>query len=348
MLDYNKDIAPMRQQYFPMLMGNKAFDRALYQKQAQLDPLQDRVQAQQENFLKTQEADLAFRRTQQAFEEERERMRSKKNFNDIFPDISSRVESLIEGNMPATQKQEEFLKLEAEYAGALSDNPHFRGYMGSQGNRIRNRLVEEQKNEALTRSGANSIANIYINSAAQEGFEFDPDLYKGVLEGSRDPGEMIDILSQVRNQRAQAKSAMEQQENLRGFRAKEADEALDLTTKVAPAVVDLASEEGGSINSANMAALAGKANEFALSDKDRKLFATAHLRLDGREPTSAEVADFLARYKDNDTALWLELRNKAAKIRSQAITGSMNVQMPAEDRAQAESIFAASGLAAPQ
>ena len=59
-IDYDQDIAPLRRQYFPMLVGNQGFDQAMKYREEVTVPMQDRTMKLQSNLRSLQQQKLTF------------------------------------------------------------------------------------------------------------------------------------------------------------------------------------------------------------------------------------------------------------------------------------------------
>ena len=59
-IDYNQDIAPLRQEYFPMLAGERGFDQAMKYRQDVLMPMQMQTMKLEQHAMSMQRQDLAY------------------------------------------------------------------------------------------------------------------------------------------------------------------------------------------------------------------------------------------------------------------------------------------------
>ena len=84
-LDFNQDIAPLRQQYFPMLTGAREFDRNLAYDQEVLSPLRQRVVGLQESIIDLKRKDMLYQSQKLALERQREAMRMQREQNEAIP-----------------------------------------------------------------------------------------------------------------------------------------------------------------------------------------------------------------------------------------------------------------------
>lgn len=96
MIDYDQDIAPLRQQYFPMLVGEQAFDQAMKYRQEVLMPMrmQTMKMAQQQQAMDMQ--DLAYRRQQFEFDQVRKKAVADNEALAMRPIINDKVNSILE------------------------------------------------------------------------------------------------------------------------------------------------------------------------------------------------------------------------------------------------------------
>lgn len=124
MLDFNQDIAPLRQEYFPMLAGEQGFDQAMKYRQEVLMPMrmQTMKMMQQQQAMDMQ--DLAYQRQQFEFDQVRKKAVADNEALAMRPIINDKINSIFEDDtLDTNQKLVEIGKVSmsaAPYLGAGS------------------------------------------------------------------------------------------------------------------------------------------------------------------------------------------------------------------------------------
>jgi len=124
-IDFNQDIAPLRQQYFPMLAGERGFDQAMKYRQEVLMPMREQTL----NLYRTQQQirsqDLAFEQQQFAFQQAREKAKRENEAFAMKPVIDEKINSLLDDEVMSTDdKMAELGKLSLSVAPYLTrDSP---------------------------------------------------------------------------------------------------------------------------------------------------------------------------------------------------------------------------------
>jgi len=101
-IDFNQDIAPLRQQYFPMLAGERGFDQAMKYRQEVLMPMREQTL----NLYRTQQQirsqDLAFEQQQFALQQAREKAKRENEAFAMKPVIDEKINSLLDDEVMST------------------------------------------------------------------------------------------------------------------------------------------------------------------------------------------------------------------------------------------------------
>ena len=148
-IDFNQDIAPLRQQYFPMLMGERGFDQAMKYRQEVLMPMQQQTLKMQEQQMQIRSQDLAYK--QQKFNLRRSREAARRD-NEAFamkPVIDEKINSLLDDEVMSTDdKMAELGKLSLSVAPYLTrDSPLTQMFSVTSGI-FQSQAASEQKKKA--------------------------------------------------------------------------------------------------------------------------------------------------------------------------------------------------------
>lgn len=148
-IDFNQDIAPLRQQYFPMLVGEQAFDQAMKYRQEVLMPMREQTL----NLYRTQQQirsqDLAFEQQQFAFQQAREKAKRENEAFAMKPVIDEKINSLLDDEVMSTDdKMAELGKLSLSVAPYLTrDSPLTQMFSVTSGI-FQSQAASEQKKKA--------------------------------------------------------------------------------------------------------------------------------------------------------------------------------------------------------
>jgi len=148
-IDFNQDIAPLRQQYFPMLAGERGFDQAMKYRQEVLMPMREQTL----NLYRTQQQirsqDLAFEQQQFAFQQAREKAKRENEAFAMKPVIDEKINSLLDDEVMSTDdKMAELGKLSLSVAPYLTrDSPLTQMFSVTSGI-FQSQAASEQKKKA--------------------------------------------------------------------------------------------------------------------------------------------------------------------------------------------------------
>lgn len=121
MIDYNQDIAPLRQQYFPMLAGERGFDQAMKYRQEVLMPMQQQTMKMQQMQKQIQLQDLAFKKSKFELRQVRDKAKRDSEAFAMKPVIDEKLNSLLgDETKTASEKFVEFGKLSLSVAPYLT------------------------------------------------------------------------------------------------------------------------------------------------------------------------------------------------------------------------------------
>lgn len=211
MLDFQEDIAPLRRQFAPMLVGRSSFDQAVAQYQTRVAPAQAGVTKAVTNLLQLQREDMAFRSQQMQFEREREQLRIEREANRMLPSISKRVDDLMNTDASPSEKRDALGALAAENAGAMARSEQLKTLFKLQDDRLRNQQLEAAKEEQKSQSWKNSALNIYVQSTAGTPF-YDDTIREQIESGDisfAEASEMVGRANTWKSSRSAAAAAAE-------------------------------------------------------------------------------------------------------------------------------------------
>lgn len=213
-INFAQDIAPLRQQYFPMLSGTAAFDRSMEYEATVLDPLRQRLASAQKDAVNLQIQNIAFQRQKMALRQQRDQMRQQREILEAQPFIEQRLEEIRLGDGTPQQKREEFTKVAMENIGLVSRSPVLSSLFQFQDKLLTNRMQEDEKEQRTRNSFANQVAQNTYGTPA-----FSEELIEGIKSGAVSIQEGSDYLSVIRaeTQRREAEMAAQQAQKEQRF-----------------------------------------------------------------------------------------------------------------------------------
>lgn len=186
MIDFDQDIAPLRQQYFPE--DARAFEQAMAFRQQQLMPMQMQTLKILDNQQRRETAALNYQAAQLSLDEKKKEIENRQMYRGLEPEIAARIDSIFEDpSKSAADKGDELFALQREYVGAATNSPLIQTLFTASGNHLRRKTSEAAAKaaaeKASTSSMRNSTANTYFNLATSVG-EYEPAIYAGIKDGS--------------------------------------------------------------------------------------------------------------------------------------------------------------------
>ena len=189
MIDFNQDIAPYRQQFFPMLAGKQGFDSAMQFHQTVYMPMQ-------EQLMKLRQQDLAYRTQKLAFREKRDDMRREREANEAIPMIEDRLREIRTSDATAMEKREAFTDLAMSNVGLINNSPSIASLFSFQDTLLKNRMTAEAKEQQKQQAFRNQSANDYRQGTLRVGV-YDEEVYKGILDGTVSDQDVSNILTTI-------------------------------------------------------------------------------------------------------------------------------------------------------
>lgn len=206
MLDYDRDIAPLNQTYFPELMGGEAFDRAMAFRQEKLMPMRLQTMKLIDDQFKRDAAMLSYQTAQLGLEAKKKEIENQQRYKSMEPDIYSRVDSILDNpELTDAEKREDIFEVQRDYIGAFTNSPAVNNYFSTVENQFKIKTAADAANKASTSALRNSLAQTYYNVAQRDG-SFDPAYFTGIREGSvsvDDASIFINDLNKITKQAAE-------------------------------------------------------------------------------------------------------------------------------------------------
>jgi len=210
-IDYNQDIAPLRQQYFPMLIGDAAFDQGMKFRKEVLEPMRDRTMKMRSNRMALQQQELSFEKQKFDLRKQRDDIRRERDFLDTMPMIEDRMREIRESDLPAVDKREEFTNLAMDNLGAINNSSAISSMFTFQDKLLQSRASVEAKEKQKEQGFRNTLANSYAQTLLPTG-GFDEGVYKGIMDGSVGGSAVSEILNIVYKDTAAARGGGKKQE----------------------------------------------------------------------------------------------------------------------------------------
>lgn len=215
-LDFAQDIAPLRQQYFPMLSGTAAFDRNMEYETTVLDPLRQRLANAQKDAVNLQIQNVAFQRQKMALRQQRDEMRQQKELLEAQPFIEKRLEEIRLSDGTPQQKREAFTKVAMENVGLISRSPVLSSLFQFQDKLLTNRMQEDEKEQRKRDSYADQYWKQTFGTDV-----FDEGIFEGIQSGRVSLQESSNILSQYRTEAQQREMEQKSKQAQEAQRRKE-------------------------------------------------------------------------------------------------------------------------------
>tara|TARA_R110001592_G_scaffold258230_3_gene522009 strand:- start:2012 stop:3037 length:1026 start_codon:yes stop_codon:yes gene_type:complete len=152
MINYNQDIAPLRQQYFPMLSGERGFDAAMKYRQEVVMPMRQQTMKLQQQALAMQQQEMAFEKQQFDLGRAREKAKRESEAFKMAPMIQEKVSSLLdEATGTPAERFAELGKLSVSIAPYLTAGSPLSQMISATGNTIKSQdvFVKEEEAKAL-------------------------------------------------------------------------------------------------------------------------------------------------------------------------------------------------------
>ena len=147
-IDYNQDIAPLRQQYFPMLMGERGFDQAMKYRQEVIMPMQAHTMKMESHAMSMQAQDLANEKLKFDIMQSRQKAKSQLDFMEKLPDLMDQIESITsDPEKDSYTATKNLIGLQMEYLPSAQHNPLISNLFNFAGNSINVDRIRQEKED---------------------------------------------------------------------------------------------------------------------------------------------------------------------------------------------------------
>lgn len=193
-IDFNQDIAPLRQQYFPMLAGERGFDQAMKYRQEVLVPMQQQTMQMQDNQMRMRQQELAYKQQKSAFRQQRDKLRMDREYSNSIPMIEERLREIRTSEDSPMEKSEAFTDFAMGNIGLISRSPMISSMFSFQNSLMQSQMAANAKSQQAAQNALNLTANDYRQRTYATP-EFDENIYRGILGGEISDQQTSSILS---------------------------------------------------------------------------------------------------------------------------------------------------------
>ena len=203
-IDFNQDIAPLRQQYFPMLVGEQAFDQAMKYRQEVLMPMRMQTMQMEDRERKIRQDELSYKRQKLAFRQQRDQLRREREAASAIPMIEDRLREIRTSDATPMEKREAFTDLAMANVGLVNTSPVISSMFSFQDKLLQNRMAADAKRQQEIQARRNLAANDYRQGTYRTGY-YSEDFYKGILSGEISDQQVADTLGIVSKETSKKK-----------------------------------------------------------------------------------------------------------------------------------------------
>lgn len=148
-IDYDQDIAPLRQQYFPMIAGDKGFDQAMKFRQETIMPMQLHTMKLEQHSMSMRQQDIAYENQKLELSRSRQKTQSQLQFMEKLPDLMVELESLVgDPDIDPYEANKSLLHLQMKYLPSAQHNPLLSNLLTSAGASLNTDRIRREKEEA--------------------------------------------------------------------------------------------------------------------------------------------------------------------------------------------------------
>ena len=123
-INYNQDIAPLRQQYFPMLAGERGFDEAMKYRQEVIMPMQTHTMKMQQHTMAMRQQELSYEKQKMDLQKARRDAQRQNEALEFSPKIESLVNGILDDEtLSPLQKSEQLNRNLVDYSSVISYSP---------------------------------------------------------------------------------------------------------------------------------------------------------------------------------------------------------------------------------
>ena len=123
-IDYNQDIAPLRQQYFPMLAGERGFDQSMKYRQDVLMPMRMQTMKIEQHAMSMKRQEIAFESQKLGLQKARKDAQRQNEALEYAPKIDSLVNGILDDDtLSPLEQQEELNRSLVDYSSVIAYSP---------------------------------------------------------------------------------------------------------------------------------------------------------------------------------------------------------------------------------
>jgi len=147
-IDYNQDIAPLRQEYFPMLTGDTGFNQAMDYRQKVLTPMRQQTMKMEQHAMSMQRQDLAYETQKFTLAQSRQKAKSQLDFMEKLPDLMSQLDAITnDPEKDSYTATKDLIGLQMQYAPSMQHNPLIGTLFTSANNALNVDRIRQEKEE---------------------------------------------------------------------------------------------------------------------------------------------------------------------------------------------------------
>lgn len=265
MIDYNQDIAPLRQQYFPMLTGERGFDQAMKFRQDVLMPMQQHTMKMQQHQMNMRQQELAYKDQKFKLRQARISARRENEAMDRLPEVINQINGILDDpDKGVFDQQRDLAKLQMQYTPIAKFSPLVNNLFNSASKSVDARYKQQE-----------SVSG-FLYQAAVSGVDPDTVRQQAEADGVVTPREQISIdiansrtkVAAAKTEEERQKLEREQSEKLEKARVTEGKDIITSLLKIVPDAQDVFGS-GDFLNADNAKILK---EHLAKADKDQAAY----------------------------------------------------------------------------
>ena len=266
MIDYNQDIAPLRQQYFPMLTGERGFDQAMKFRQDVLMPMQQHTMKMQQHQMNMRQQELSFKDQKFKLRQARISARRENEAMDRLPEVINQINGILDDpDKGVFDQQRDLAKLQMQYTPIAKFSPLVNNLFNSASKSVDARYKQQE-----------SVSG-FLYQAAVSGVDPDTVRQQAEADGVVTPREQISIdiansrtkIAAAKTEEERQKLEREQSEKLENARITEGKDIITSLLKVVPDAKDLFDGAGGQLTDKGIEKMQGILDE---ADEDQATY----------------------------------------------------------------------------
>jgi hypothetical protein len=167
-IDYNQDIAPLRRQYFPMLVGDKGFDQAMKYRQEVIAPMQAHTLKLQQHSMQMKRQDLAYESQKLELSQARQKNQSQIKFFEKKDEVMREIDSILQNPTDSFAASKSLLQVGSKWTAEFPHSPLLTQLLTSAGRSLELDQIKKNKEEAEVAREA-TITRGIMSQLAQQG-----------------------------------------------------------------------------------------------------------------------------------------------------------------------------------